>query len=366
MIVDAVTIDPARIRKAPGGGIVIDGRVGRSGIQEYKAPDGRTVKVLRPVEEVLAADFDGAPLTVGHPPGGVTPANFAEVSKGHTKARVGVEKVRGQVYPVHALQVNDRATIERVMSGELAELSCCYDATQDPTPGVADGEAYDLVFRALIPNHIALGPAGFARAGRDAKLLVADGATEETVLMSAQILPTRIADNGETKGDTHTLVTDLIGEVAKLRTELATAVQAADSVKDELETTRGKLVAAEAAVAKVPTQIADGVREGIAFRESARAVLGAEYVFDGKDEAAIKSDVRDAKVKELAALDDSIQVADSASDEWLEGALVSARKFAKPHDFNGSKPRVEDSNPAAGDFAAHVRTLSTKAFRGEL
>ena len=360
MIVDAVSIDPDKIRKAPGGGIIVEGRIGRSGIQEYRRPDGTLARVYRPEAEVLAADFKGSPLTVGHPPGGVTPRNFKDVSVGHTNDRSTVQRFDGQVYPVHGLQVNDQATIERILSGELTELSCCYDADQDPTPGVADGQPYDLVFRNLVPNHIAFGGDDFARAGRKANLLVADGATEETVLMSVSKLDRRVSDSADPPAPDRD---SLVAEIAVLKAETARLAKVADDAKSALDAAEGARAAAEALAAQAPQQIADGISAGLAFRETARKVLGPEYVFDGKADELVKGDIRAAKIAKLVEVDASLQVADSASEEWIDGALAFAAKAARPHDYNTSQV-ADGSTSAATDMTAFLAKRSADLFKG--
>ena len=362
MIVDSVRIDPSKIKDAPGGGILIQGRIGRSGVQVYHSPDGKEIRVLRPRAEVEAADFEGSPLTVGHPPGGVTPSTYRQLSVGTARGRDRLDTVRGQIYPVHSLQVNDQATIERVRSGELSELSCCYHAEHDATPGVEDGESYDLVFRSLRPNHIALGPEGFARAGRAAKLLIADGESEENVLMSKSLL---IADDAKSPV-APTAPNDrdaLVAQVATLTAERDALKAVADSAQAELTTVTAERDALKAEASKLDEKIADGVKTVVEFRARASKVLGAEYVFDGKDEAAVKADLRAKKIEKIKEFDEGF-VADGREDAYLD-AYLDAVASVKPHDHNDNRPpktgQVEDGEI---DFQAHVRAVSAKAFGG--
>lgn len=367
MIVDSVTIDPSKIRTAPGGGILIEGRIGRSGVQEYRTGDARTVRVLRPREEVEAADFEGSPLTVGHPPGGVTPATYQRLTVGTARSRSRTDTLRGQIYPVYHLQVNDQATIEKVQSGELSELSCCYRAQRIATPGTTeDGESYDLVFRGLQPNHIALGPAGFARAGRDARLLVADGESAEELLMSDLL----VADSGAAPAPAGTVPPSdrdaLVAQVATLTAELSAAKAVADSAATELSAAKAERDAAQAELAKLDAKIADGVAAAVAFRDSARKVLGMDFAFDDKTDDEVKAAVRDAKITRIKELDSEF-AADGVDDTYLDAYLAAASKLTKPTDHNRPPPGSNGGSVEDGDLdiQAHIRAVSAKAFRGE-
>ena len=311
-------------RPSPGGGILVDGRIGRSGVQTYRRPDGSVLRVLRPRAEVLAADFDGSPLTIRHPAAGVTPENYQSVSVGHARSRVRIDDVQGKVFPVHALQINAKAAIEGIADGSLAELSCCYDVEADPTPGIADGEEYDLVFRKLQPNHIALGPAGWSRAGRDAKLLIADS---EDVLVSDTINE-GIEDMAEIS--TPTDRDQLVAEITTLKAENARLQGVADSATKELETARGSLAAAQSQLDEVPQRIADGIERGVA---------------------------RVQKLEQARKALPNLQIADSASDEYLDGVLAAA---PKGHDYNADTKKTQ----VADDLQTHIRAKSAEVFVG--
>jgi hypothetical protein len=338
----------------------VEGLIGRSGVQKYRRADGTTVRAFRPADEVRAADFSGSPLTVGHPPGGVRPENYRQVAVGVARERTGEEVIDGQVFPRQDLQVSAAEAIDSIRDGRLCELSCGYDVVQDWTPGVADGEEYDVIFRELKPNHIALGGPGFARAGRSARVLLHDS---EENLMSDNLY--RVADSVDppTSADRDKLLVDnarLQAENARLISDAAAAVAA-------LEETQGKLAAAENAVAAIPAKVADGVREAVALRQAAQSVLGADFAFDGKSEAEIKSAVRVAKIVKLRELDPQVQVSDSTSDLWLDAYLEAAAKFAvsKPHDYSTQTPAVTDSAEPVSiqDFISKASQEAYKAGR---
>jgi hypothetical protein len=63
------------------------------------------------------------------------------------------------------LFVQDAGTIRLIKSNERKELSCGYECDIDATPGVWNGQVYDVVQRKIIYNHVAIGPEGWGRQG---------------------------------------------------------------------------------------------------------------------------------------------------------------------------------------------------------
>jgi hypothetical protein len=164
---------------APGGAtrdrrgfLVVPAYVTRTGVLTYKRADGTVVRELRHPDEVFAPasleTLRDAPVTVGHPGGGLTwvdPQNASE----HEVGVVHDASVSGK-YVSSRLSVRRADAIRRVDAKELVEVSCGYDADIDPTPGTYEGQAYDQQQRNITYNHVALLPAGQGRAGRDVRL----------------------------------------------------------------------------------------------------------------------------------------------------------------------------------------------------
>jgi hypothetical protein len=343
-----VIIDTARLgtaKPAPGGGVVIPARIGRSGVQVYRRPDGSSVRAYRPAEEVRVADYTGAPVTVGHPDGGVTPETWRTAAVGGVRSQAHATERRGAHEFVRAeLQVNDAAAIAR-LGTELLECSCAYTADKDWTPGITpDGEPYDVVFRGLAPNHVALGPAGFARAGRDARL-IADGENE----MDQLINPDLIADDGAAPlaGDRDKLVADaavLLAENARLTKEL-------DTARGALAASEAKIAAAQATIDGLPKAITDGVTAALSFRQGIAARLPKDYSFDGKT-------TRQVKIDAVKHGDPKAVIADSVTDEWLDGFLAGAPAAAGEHDHNtthGPAAPVADGAPVESIYTKRSR-----------
>ena len=169
---DSVAIDLASVTRTPSGGLRIPAVITRTGVFEYKTPSGKVIREYRSPEEVFNADSmasaQGAVVTDLHPPTKVDPSNWKTLAKGHL--------VEGSVKPettllLSVLAVEDLRTIQKIDSGELAEISCGYDCAFDDTSGVTpDGQPYDRSQKKIVYNHIALGPIGWGRAGPDVAL----------------------------------------------------------------------------------------------------------------------------------------------------------------------------------------------------
>lgn len=157
-------------RRTGSGGLRVDATLTRVGVFEYRNADGSPRKEYRPPTEVFKADaiegFKGAPITVGHP-GLVTADNWRQHAVGHVAddVREDGDYVRSSVV------IQDASVIKQIESGALAEISCGYDVDLVESPGTTpEGERYDAIQTNIRGNHVALGPVGWGRAGRDVGL----------------------------------------------------------------------------------------------------------------------------------------------------------------------------------------------------
>jgi hypothetical protein len=145
------------------GYLVAPGILARTGVQEYRAwelglKDGdpmRALRLYRPGSEVFEArsmgSFDGCPITIDHPEGGVTRDNWNQLARGDVR---GVR--REGDFMAATLTIRSKDAIEALQSGKR-ELSNGYTFTLDMTPGQTPaGEAYDGVQRNIRGNHVAL------------------------------------------------------------------------------------------------------------------------------------------------------------------------------------------------------------------
>lgn len=167
-------------RKTADGYLVAEARAARTGIQIYSGaevgrPDLGVVRVMRPENEVFdrasIATYGTAPITVGHPPGGVTADTWKRFAVGH----VGEGVVRDGEYVALPLILKDADAIRQLETG-TRELSVGYNCSLSWTPGNANGETWDAVQQGIRVNHVALVPKG--RAGAECR--IADAASPLT------------------------------------------------------------------------------------------------------------------------------------------------------------------------------------------
>lgn len=138
--------------------------VGRTGILEYRNPDGSTRREYRPPEEAFNVDslnsLQGKPITMGHQ-GMVTSGNSNIIQPIGTVLSPGRQDNNNIVADVVIYQ----------LPTEARELSCGYNLDLEETPGVTpNGQPYDAIQRHIRYNHVAVVPkgrAGIARLNMD-------------------------------------------------------------------------------------------------------------------------------------------------------------------------------------------------------
>lgn len=179
-------------RKTGDGYLVAEARAARLGVQLYAGaevgkPEMGVVRVMRPEAEVFdrtsISSYGSAPITVGHPPGGVTADTWKRFAVGH----VGEGVVRDGEYVAIPLILKDADAI-RQLEGGTRELSVGYTCNLDWSPGSEGGQTWDAVQRSIRVNHVALVPRG--RAGAECR--IADSAPsfdQRTHTMSDKLTP---------------------------------------------------------------------------------------------------------------------------------------------------------------------------------
>ena len=156
-------------RQTPQGGLTVDANLTRTGVFDYRMPDGSRRRELRPAEEVFSPDslasYKVAPVTVDHP-GRVHPGNW----KTHAVGTLGETVRQNGNFVAGDVHLQHGDAIDRAERGELKEVSCGYTCDIDPTPGQYQGKPYDAVQRNIRINHVAIGPKGWGRMGADTAL----------------------------------------------------------------------------------------------------------------------------------------------------------------------------------------------------
>lgn len=191
--------------RLPNGFMRAEGYLTRSGIFVYRDAQGKTIRELRPLEEVMHPDslasFGLMPVTNDHPSELLTADNAKEYQVGTVSESVVAEgdKVRA------ALMITDAQAIEALDAGK-SELSCGYTADVVQESGVWQGQPYDAKQINIRGNHVALVDAG--RAGPACSVRMdAAGAVQEIPMEEIKI---------ELGGAQYSVPADLAAEMVKM------------------------------------------------------------------------------------------------------------------------------------------------------
>lgn len=290
---------PTGAKRNSAGVLIVPASLARDGIQEYRRADGSLVREFRPEAEVFAqAALDSlrsAPVTIGHPQGDVTEETLDALQVGLASDRDPGRAVRdGHNWVETPLAISRKAAIRAAERGELTEISLGYDCEIDPTPGVApNGQHYDCVQRKIEINHVALLPAGQARAGRQARLRL-DGA-EETLYESEHMSEKQIV---KVRLDGVEVVEGSAEHIALLNKQVEAARAAQAKAEGELAAAKADSVARQAKVdslevdlkAAKAVDVAALVTAELAFRDSAAPALPKSYDFKGKSRTDVMRD----------------------------------------------------------------------------
>ena len=163
--------------RLPNGFVRAEGYLTRSGIFVYRDTQGKTIRELRPPEEVMhpesLASFGLMPVTNDHPNELLTADNAKEYQVGTVSESVVAEgdKVRA------ALMITDAQAIEALDAGK-SELSCGYTADVVQESGVWQGQPYDAKQINIRGNHVALVDAGRAGPACSVRMDAAGAAQE--------------------------------------------------------------------------------------------------------------------------------------------------------------------------------------------
>ena len=361
---DEFRIDASSLKELPDGSIKVTGQLTRSGIFNYRNPDGSLRREYRPAEEVNSAaslaTFAGAPVTINHPaadpslPAGKQRLVSADTWKRDAVGHLGDNiRVDGGV-PIGDFYVREAQAVAGVKKGNYRNVSLGYNIDYDPTPGTApDGQRYDGVQRNMRGNHVALLPAGVAPRGGDQCVLRLDSAGDERT--DVEEAPINYSVTPEQIAALNAQVTALTGELQAARTDAAEVATLRKSVAT-LTAERDAAVALTA-----PARLDSLVDE----RTALVAVAAANGVESkGLSALQIKRAVIAKRTPALAARVDSFS-ADTCD--------VTLAVYAElPHPTMAVLGRAPTAAPPARTDAADpnriptISELHTKAHRAEL
>lgn len=351
-------IDVGRLDKferTPTGGLRIPAALTRVGVLTYQDAAGNVIRELRPPDEVFAAEsiatLEDAAVTDLHPDANVTPQTWKRDAVGHVKgpkADTGAGRILGEVL------VQDAREIALIESGERVEVSSGYSVELDRTPGVFEGEPYDVVQRRIRYNHVGLGPAGWGRAGPEIALRL--DAAHELVGGAQPSLP-------ETRSGRMTEIIKLDGveyeygsrsHVQALEKRANDAVASSSQLQGRFDTLEERVVKLtserDAAVkradeASSPENLDAAVQARLGLVDRARRVLGADFTGEGLADAEIMGQTLEAQG--VALTDEQ-----AANADYVRGRF-EAITDAGPEDEGaggegGDAPPPEDDPNADG------------------
>ena len=322
----------------PEGYLRVWASIARTGIQHYTDADGSIRKEFRPESEVASpeslASFAGKAITMEHPPALLDSENTKSYQVGFT----GSEVVYDDGFVRAVMTVTDQEVIDKVMRGDVREVSAGYRVSYDPTPGVTDsGEHYDGIQTGISGNHVAIVRRG--RAGPQVKLhldrqdaadpslfsleenqtmsakVVFDGAEFE-VSESVALAITKEREDAKMSYEDMKMkydqlvkeAKDMEGKMASMEEDMKKKEDSSDGRADALQEQVDGLTAEleEAKKINVDSIVADR----LALIEKAKPVLDAEYAFAGKAD-------RDVMVDAIKAVrGDSVEL-DERSDDYV-------------------------------------------------
>jgi hypothetical protein len=323
--VDAI----ASVRRTPAGVLIVPASLSRTGLQDYVGADGKKRTEFRDAAEVFAPEaletIRGAAVTVGHT------YDRTPVAVGLASDQPPARATRdGEDFVETSLLITDQAVAGRIERKELTEISLDYYAELDPTPGEHRGQKYDGKQTRIRVHSVALGPSNWARAGREAKIRL-DG-HEELCLDSTETEPMKI------KIGDHVFDEGGAEHLAFLNAEIKREQSRADALQAQLTASQNAAATekarADGLAAAPPPDVNALVAAELAFRDSVRPLLGADYKFEGKTQTQIKRDAIGAEA--CTRVDAQPQPQQAA---YLDGAVA----FAKSQTQRPSYPVPEEA-----------------------
>lgn len=344
----------SRLGKFPrtgAGAVRIPATISRTGVQHY--PEDGLVE-YRPDSEVFAAEslasLASVPVTLGHPPTGVTPANAREYTIGHVtdappEARVKVDGSSEQ-WVKTTLIVGDGAALDAIEAGGAGAVSCGYSCELDMTPGVApDGTKYDAVQRKIKFNHVAILTADQKpRAGGDAKVrLDSQGNPMKKIVIDGVEL-----DYGSPEHFAHVAKAHQVAlDAAKAREDALRAERDGLQAKLDAATARADAAVAASAIDKIDA----AVESRMALLVRAAKLLPAEYETSGKSDAQVRADAVSHKLGAAAIAGKSEAYIEARFDGLVDPAAPAVYHKPAPRADGAAKANINDSDDA---FRAHL------------
>ncbi|RZV40866.1 MAG: DUF2213 domain-containing protein, partial [Acidimicrobiales bacterium] len=277
------------------GYLNITARIARTGLHTYSGDeipgghfkDRKIVHVLRPASEVFAKDalasFANLPITLGHPPSGVSSDNYKQTAVGVSTGT----PVRDGAYMKVELSIRDADTVAQIIAAGGMQISNGYTVDLDTTSGTTSGgDRYDAIQRNIRGNHIALVDA--ARCGPACR--IGDGISDCTCASCQQQKEQGMSKNQiNTDEGEEILKPTIVPETPDTIESLKAKVAGLEAVIAGL---RGEIAAlkAEQSVATMEKKVENRVAERVALLTAANSIL-SDQDFSSKSDSDIRKAV---------------------------------------------------------------------------
>ena len=338
-------------RKTPEGMLRSGAVVTRAGEVEYDAAElgvgkkGDKVTVRRTLESLRHPEtldsLRGAPVTIGHPPGGVRAENYKELTVGS----IIEPKISESGEVIADVFVGDGSAVRELESPNgKRQLSIGYGFHVEKGPdGVLETKG------PIIANHVAL--VGEGRAGDTVRVL--DAQEESEAMTPEQIAQVKTAVDEAIKGkDT---ATDRDAIIAAVTASMQPALDKVEEIHKSQLTAQDEAKTAEAKAAA--EKAADTLVAETQASERARYAVLTDADPFLSDEQREKVKAEDTKTILVEALKDTIPDAENQSVEFLTGALAIAKTQAQ----NKSRPAPALPGGKAGVGPVRVHDQKTGA-----
>lgn len=336
------------------GFLRVPAKIARTGIQEYLARElqldgdpNRVVRVMREEADVFSdsflSSFDGADVTLDHPPVFVDSTNYGEYSKGVIR---GSGKRDGD-WVTSNLIIKHQTAIDAVLKGK-AEVSAGYTSILDDNVPV--GADYEFIQRPQTLNHVAI--VDSARAGPIARISDNNGVIAVTVLItldSGRSIDVADANNAQLVADAFDRLNQRVTDAEAAKTALNVKV---DSLNEKVE---------ELTLASSDEAINQRVATIATVKDNARKVAGDKFNCESMDTVEImRAALGEVRPKiEWAAKDAGyVQAAfDMALEEPIESPEYKQQIQRLANDGASIKHSFQDSDDL---LEAHKRSLSNR------
>lgn len=340
MRLSADEIVPGIVR-TPEGYLRVWVRIARAGLYEYPE-HGFTAEVpastITDMESL--ATLRGKPITLGHPPEGVTPANMRSVRHGTV---IEVEVRGAEPFAFVQLDTPEAIALCERMGGALT-CSPSYDyeavAASDPAAAFAQERG--------VYNHLAiLRPHETPRGGPRCRTILT--ATDGVSMLTPEILMPLLEAAGVPEANRAELIKALLAAIPQPEMEDKGNEAAMDAVKGKLAIATRDLELTRRDLAAVKGQLAAAVKRATDAEATATAATKR-----AADAEKVVQDAKDARIKPLIKkVADSLKIGEGA--DHVKTAEQIAERLGSPLTGQDALTFVEG-------YAAHVTTDKGAAF----